>query len=411
MKRIIGFVTAFMLLCPLTAFANSAPMAWDGITAYGIQVKEEKCPVVVEKEILTLEIDCLPDDWIDRNEVTDYTTRVTAQYTFYNPAGYDVNATLIFPFGSKADYTNASPLVYGYDILADGYPVGKQLRHTYSPGEFDINTETKKISDGYRKDSFFTPDKTVTKYVYRADGLKENQPADVGLVWNEDINERRLLFEYINSYRNLGDDVSAVYQVARKGRDVVFYVIGKPLESEPDMKCYVETENGGQENIEDAVLLAEKTEMTFEEFILNEWCADTRPGEINDVDWYNLYADSFERYNSNGVIDDMCRYDNLKEDILLWYCYDISVAAGERLVNTVTAPLYPSINLRMEPPVYEFEYLLSPAAQWAEFGDIEIYVNTPFYILESSVTGFEKTENGYVYKTDSLPEGELQLTV
>ena len=56
-------------------------------------------------------------------------------------------------------------------------------------------------------------------------------------------------------------------------------------------------------------------------------------------------------------------------------------------------------------------YLLSPAEKWAEFKDIEININTPFEILESTLSELEKTEKGYRYTHKGLPEGELEFTL
>lgn len=81
------------------------------------------------------------------------------------------------------------------------------------------------------------------------------------------------------------------------------------------------------------------------------------------------------------------------------------------MINTVTAPLYPDINLKYEPKKYSYEYLLSPAKEWAQFNDIEININTPFYMLETNQDIFEKTETGYVYKGAGLPDGELEFVL
>jgi len=56
-------------------------------------------------------------------------------------------------------------------------------------------------------------------------------------------------------------------------------------------------------------------------------------------------------------------------------------------------------------------YLLSPAQTWDKFGSLEILINTPYYITESSINGFEKTENGYRCKLNGLPNEELEFTL
>ena len=57
--------------------------------------------------------------------------------------------------------------------------------------------------------------------------------------------------------------------------------------------------------------------------------------------------------------------------------------------------------------MFGYTYLLSPAKTWKSFGELEIVVNTPYFISNSSVDGFKKTETGYTVKLDGLPDGEL----
>ena len=97
--------------------------------------------------------------------------------------------------------------------------------------------------------------------------------------------------------------------------------------------------------------------------------------------------------------------------LMCWYVYDITVPAGGTVENSVTAPLWPGIALNYNPHKYEYSYLLSPAQQWAGFGEIEININTPYHILEINQENFIKNESGYTYNGSGLPEGELTFTL
>ena len=80
------------------------------------------------------------------------------------------------------------------------------------------------------------------------------------------------------------------------------------------------------------------------------------------------------------------------------YEYEITLKPKESIVNTVTAPMYPAINGQYDPAIYIYTYLLSPASTWAAFKEIEININTPFYMMENNIEGSTKTDNGYTYK-------------
>ena len=100
-------------------------------------------------------------------------------------------------------------------------------------------------------------------------------------------------------------------------------------------------------------------------------------------------------------------HDDLSRVLMRWYEYEITVDPWERVINTVTAPIYPAINTNYDPSIYTYTYLLSPAQTWRDFGTLDIRVNTPYFITESSLKGFEKGEGGYTLSLDGLPEGEL----
>lgn len=82
------------------------------------------------------------------------------------------------------------------------------------------------------------------------------------------------------------------------------------------------------------------------------------------------------------------------EKILWYYCVVLSY-----------------IDLRYEPDEFGYTDLLSSAKTWKSFGELEIVINTPYYISSSSIDGFTKTETGYTMKLDGLPEVELTFNL
>ena len=90
-----------------------------------------------------------------------------------------------------------------------------------------------------------------------------------------------------------------------------------------------------------------------------------------------------------------------------WYEYTITLEPGQTLKNAVTAPLYPAIDADYTPSIYAYTYLLSPAKTWTQFGELDITVNTPYYMTECGIDGFTRTDSGYALSLPGLPEGEL----
>ena len=148
--------------------------------------------------------------------------------------------------------------------------------------------------------------------------------------------------------------------------------------------------------------------MSFEDFIFQSWKEDMG---ISKIDWYNARVDQLNEYLQDNYINDFhFETESFLENLMVWYEYECEIEPKGTINNTVVALMYPSIDLRYEPPVYEYLYLLSPASTWSEFNDLKVVIRTPHYLIDSSLE-FEEYEEGYVYTSDGLPEGELAFTL
>ena len=123
---------------------------------------------------------------------------------------------------------------------------------------------------------------------------------------------------------------------------------------------------------------------------LKNYAGDTPEGAL-------LFADAF-----SFLID---------SEYMEWYEYTLTFSPEDTLVNTVTAPFYPDVDARYIPAKYTYNYLLSPAAGWADFGGLDVEIKTPFYLLDASLSGFTRSETGWMLHTDSLPEEDLSFTL
>jgi hypothetical protein len=156
--------------------------------------------------------------------------------------------------------------------------------------------------------------------------------------------------------------------------------------------------------------------MTFEELLLSG-----RPDGLNvsDKTWYNL---TLEQINANPFRNEFNEYILYSGSglfipqgtFLRWYCYTLTVQPGQTVVNRVEAPLYPDIcddNSYASSATYNYEYLLSPASLWADFGELDIRINTPYELRGFSLHGMEKVKGGYEGHFDGLPNSELTFSI
>ena len=101
---------------------------------------------------------------------------------------------------------------------------------------------------------------------------------------------------------------------------------------------------------------------------------------------------------------------NAQSQFMRWYEYEFEVPAKTKIINVVTAPMYPSINTQYEPAIHGYTYLLSPAKTWKSFGNLDVEIHTPYYLVDD-VLGFTKTDYGYSLSFAGLPDKELEFTL
>lgn len=394
------------LLLASTVSANSAQTSWSGVTATGTIITDKNCPIVVESELLTFDINEFPQEsYNSEYSFLAYSGSVTAEYTFYNPADYTVTATLAFPFGELPEYVyfTSEDLIDRYGVSVNGSPIQATVRHTMTHmySGFDVEKELPKLAEEYIDNYFCSPDVPVYRQTYTVSGIAEQLgSATAAFVWS---GGPKLIsgmggWSVPNGYRQRTH--------ARNGDEITLWFIGSCPESVP-WKLYEEA--ACETPADGAVQLTETEQMTFEQFALQSYDPDSG---ISQTDWYNSVVTYLTLHQSiYDTIEDVDGNLDVTHSLLRWYQYEITLQPGERITNTVTAPIYPSINTSYNPDIYSYTYLLSPARTWSDFGTLDIVVNTPFYITESSIEGFEKTDTGYTLSLNGLPEGDLTFTM
>ena len=206
------------LLCILAVFsmtvsANSAQTHWVGVSATGVLVNEENCPIEVEHEVLTFNIQEFPANYYStQEEFLAYEATVTAEYTFVNPADFAVTATPAFPFGNAPDYGEDyrdGADIGKYGIRINGSDTDVVLRHTYSHpnDEFELERDLMMLQDGFADDPFYSEALGVTKYTYQTKGvdLEAYDAAYAALDLSADPEKTKVFMEGCNGGKTLDD--------------------------------------------------------------------------------------------------------------------------------------------------------------------------------------------------------------
>ena len=422
LRRLSALFSTTLLLGALAvpAFANSAQTWWEGVDATGAIVSGVDCPIIVEKEVLTFDAQEFPGHHYgteDLDALLAYGGSVTAEYTFYNPADYTVTATLLFPFGALPDYISSflplSADTEQYDIAVDGSPIQKTLRHTLSSRftQFSLEEDLALLHDGFVEDDFYSLDLPVTKYTFTAGDIDTEAYKAANAAFDvEPSPNRKVYFVEESGGQSFSGGTYRISAWVKNGDEYTVYIIGEDYETFPEWTFY---ENGGTDDgteIDGTMTLTARETMTLKDLAMTCWSPDSG---VSESDWYNAVIARMnqvgEHYGGGTVLADMTL--NVSDSLMRWYQYEITLEPGQRIVNTVTAPVYPDVNGRYEPAVYTYGYLLSPAKTWAEFGELEIIINTSSFLTESNIEGFSKTGTGYSLTLPGLPDSELEFTL
>lgn len=421
-RKVITVIFTVLLLSAVfiqSTHANSAQRHWSGTDSTGSLIKDKNCPLVVDREVLTFDVQEFPKNYYSSaEEFLAYTGKVTAEYTFRNPADYTVTATLVFPFGNLPhygeyiydSYTGKHTAVSDtekYGVKVNGKLIKATVRHTLKNigTPFSLDEDMPKLTDGYISDGFFRPDLPVWVQQYSVEGIgAENQAATAAFVLREDSSKTRVLWEEKSGIATLKDGIR-MSGWTKTGDTLTVYIFGEPPKDGIAWSLY---ENGAcKKKIDGTITLKCSEQMTFWDFVFREY--DNNSG-ISESDWYNAQVaflnDGSKDWMYGGIYTEKSSFS-----LMRWYEYTLTLEPGQTLTNTVTAPLYPAIDAGYTPSIYTYSYLLSPAKTWAQFGELKIVVNTPYYMTENNQSSFSGTEKGYELTMPGLPEKELTFTL
>lgn len=378
-----------------SANANAAPIrSYEGTLHTGALAIDSDCPLTVDSELLTFNIQSLPDD---RPEGV-YSADLSAEYRFFNPADADYTATLAFPFGTTDVLFAESDrsITEGLSVSIDGESTEAELRFTYFPNngaDFFTGDELSKIREGYAKDDFFSPDTPVCKITYH---LKRSPGCNFA---NLDLSESR-----DPSFRIMGS--TGVHFGYSDIQEIVIYIIGTTPTDLPEWEFYEDSDLSALAEGEVTVISTEQ--MTFGCLALSMRDAES---PVSEADWYNAVLDALNGPAGHPEYSGEHTYYegllNVSHSLLAWLVYDMTVPAKSFVTNKVSTPIYPYYDHTYDPVIYSYKYLLSPAKEWSDFGSLKVVINTPYYLIDSELEGFEKTDSGYVLELEALPEGEL----
>lgn len=409
-NRILATVAVILLFAifpmtttPSSAF-TSAPTRFYGASTSEPQISEG-LRAVVEEQSITFDI----TEFSDVNEddlIMEQCGRVNTSYTLYNPTEEEINMTITLPIsGVPQGYVNNEDGIETekYKFTVNGEVIEPTLiegRYLYSSfGTIDSDTF---IPTEYTSNEHFSTDMAVTKYTFRQKCSEYNNV--IGIEADPDTFDGSCFVFDKWAGRIDRDDGSYFLYVSPHSNNSTFdlYVFGKQLTSPPEFDMYVEPSAGIIEKADGDVELIGSETMSYDEYISRNGYLD-EDSRFDKKDLYHVFAREISNVIDMGGVYSTVRaryaYDlNYRYSttyILNAFTYEFNIAPGERVTASLDAPLYPSIETKYVQNTYEYEY--KPYFPNADIrsGNINVKINTPYYIVSNGEPTFTKTDGGY----------------
>ena len=397
-KALIATITLILmmpfLIVPASAF-TTPNYYWPGSpTSDGVLLEGDN--IVMEGQTVRFDIVDFPSN-DDDTKIDDYKSRVNVEYSFYNPTDSDIVLRMAFPVGRAPQYDYIKPDGFDadkYTVTVNGETVDAALRYGYDPEyEYNPTEDVKCILDEYLDDGVVSPDMKVTKYTFKSMDIEKSYAYAAF-----DVNEDELSGSciYVDPYTNgwtLKDGSTRInFYVSGEKEVITLYVFGEELSDMPEWKFYKDAGVSDGEEIGGKMELVSTETTTLLDFASGEY--DESLG-ISELDWFNMVATELTRIMSRGVA--FTRLEGMNTDYETYgvkiLFYEFTVGAGERAVNTLSCPIYPTIDRNYEPGIFAYDHLLA-AEGVLSTGVTEIIVNTSYYLIDANADT-ERLDGGY----------------
>lgn len=366
MKKFLSFFTILFSLFAIFSFvsanANSAIRKIQ-TNSYGlINVKDN--PIEVLKEDLIFDL--------YSNSAT-----VSAEYTFHNQSDDDITAELLFPVGIAN--LNGIAQVYSPSVYVNSSKIETKMR-LMPLREYKIVDNLKDLSDDYSET-------ILDNYIiYKCELTNPSNVnfTDLRISGGYILSDLYSIdFDELNSYLdNSSTQLTSTY--AQKS----FYVLAKG-------EYTITSDNG---SVEYSTTLSSKQELVKDYFTGNSTLYRDLYEYYEDVDVYNIYV-----------------YQGSTEMKYLELCavidYNIDIAANSDCVNKVTTNMEYIENNAYKSTVYEIDYYVSPARTFRSFKNLNIYLNTDMYLIDSTVDFVDQKDGTYKISYEELIDNDIFIAI
>ncbi len=415
-KLLISILTvAFLSIMTVPVCANSAPSYWEAYPYSEILAIDKSSPITVNKEYLIYDFSRVEVE--PENFSRTPTAQVTAEYEMSNPTSQSMSVQMAFPLVSslaKLDISNIKIKVDDVSIPFEIYP------------SIDEVNESGSSENGFRYDGFDIsrgeveyPGPNVNREgtLYRCSvQTDEEEPLNLEACFNADSQKTRLIGKNFNSVSYTEGESTCLGARFQKdnGREPEILILGE----DSGLTFKVMTEDGKEADPKRYHLKISSDTVDIETYLLHE--VDKSFGdvveEIDDKQLMSIYMSQIWQQGLDTgytFLEDVLSSIQMERVITLIYEVDFP-ADSTRIVRVGYQTDGTMDGRETKTPKYSYTYLLSPAKNWAAFGELNIKIITPKeapFIINSSINFENNGQYLYSATLDGLPDSELDFTL
>lgn len=414
MKRLFSFIFCLLYFSAgaLPALANAAPSYWEAYPYSEVLAVEENSPIIVSGEYLTFDFS------EDFRYGSGYApaARVKARYEMKNPTSDALSVQMAFPFVTSLTALSADDI----SISADGEALACQI--FVDPNEITVQDGSGGFSYGGIGDisntelslTGFDMNQDAALYRFELDA-GAGRSLDVKLSFHTDPEKTLLAASGFHGYSVSDDGNSSLSARIYEKENLEILVLGEDLTYTAD----VYDSNGETLSAGSYHYKLRKHNVKPREYLVSAMrnVAGSRNFDaVSDTQLMNLCLSRLQRYSAAAgfvILEDILSAVHSDRIITLVYTVDFP-ADTTRQVSVG----YPAEGImdrtKTVSPKYSYTYLLSPAANWAGFGFLDIELITPAkapYLIDSSIALSPEGENRYAARLSGLPGREFTFTL
>ncbi|NLM20651.1 MAG: hypothetical protein GX207_02745 [Peptococcaceae bacterium] len=406
---------AITLAIPVSVWANSGPVYWQGYPSSDVVAVQKDSPLAVESENLLFDFSSADGSFYTLE------AQVTATYEMFNPTDQPQTSTMAFPFVGTWESLWSKDI----KITADGQELpynvyfGDTVGKSGSSFQKDdaLRLDFASILNGinpnpYQAQNFSLKEKGKLYRIAINPPVKQQVEIEIDFTLN--ANKTRVLTKGFNSYSYQADEkMVTIGSRCYKPEVLEILVLGE--DPSFNIKCSSSTYQTTVQEVDLKSYLLEYATKIFPDYSNYSKAVFDEPSFEDQL--YNLLAKSLDQgFTQNQGFcseDTMMGALHVNRTITLVYSVDFP-AGSKRQVSvsyrtTATMDRTKTVN-----PLYTFEYFLNPAENWSSFKNLDIKIITPEkapYIVASNIELLAEGKQTYTAALESLPESDFYFTL